>query len=72
MNTRIDDLFGWREPRDPSLGAMLIDTLPDPERWLDAPNMIFDGRSPIDLVGTDEEEMIVNLLRAVKNMESQS
>lgn len=37
-----------------------------PGAWLKTPNENLGGRPPIDLIGTDEEEKVSNLLNAVK------
>jgi len=36
----------------------------DPEAWLEAPNPRFSGRKPADLIGTDEEPELRNLIDA--------
>ncbi len=36
----------------------------DPEAWLEAPNPRFSGRKPSDLIGTDEEPELRNLIDA--------
>lgn len=47
------------------LDALLAAVVDDPERWLSTPSAQFGGRRPIDLVGTEEEVKIVDLLHAV-------
>ncbi len=39
----------------------------DPEVWLHTPNMHLGGESPIDLIGTPEEQRLRDLLRAIKH-----
>jgi hypothetical protein len=34
--------------------------------WLDSPNAWFDGRKPRELVGTEDEEAVRNLIRAIR------
>ena len=50
---------------DPTLENLLAGFFADPQLWLDTPNHNFGGRKPGDLVGTDEERKVYNLLRAV-------
>jgi uncharacterized protein (DUF2384 family) len=39
----------------------------DPRRWLDAPNDQLGGRKPKDLIGTEQEQHVRDLLRAIKH-----
>lgn len=41
--------------------------VPDSKRWINSPNDLFGGRKPRDLIGTDEEEELRNVIRAIKN-----
>jgi hypothetical protein len=41
--------------------------VPDSKRWVNSPNELFGGRKPRDLIGTEEEEELRNVLRAIKN-----
>ncbi len=50
---------------DPTLERLLGGFFAEPQVWLDTPNPNFGGRKPGDLVGTDEERKVYNLLRAV-------
>lgn len=38
----------------------------NPNPWLETPNARFDGRRPIDMIGTDEEKWICRVLYAYK------
>jgi hypothetical protein len=39
----------------------------DPDQWLNAPNDQFGGRTPADLIGTDDEQLLRDWTRRVKN-----
>lgn len=39
----------------------------DPEVWLHTPNEALGGDSPINLIGTPEEQRLRDLLRAIKH-----
>ncbi len=47
------------------LQGLLDSVLNDPESWLASPSIHFGGRPPADLVGTEEEHKIVDLLQVV-------
>ncbi len=38
----------------------------DPERWLNTPNDRFGGRTPNDIIGTEEEHLLREWIGAVK------
>jgi uncharacterized protein (DUF2384 family) len=38
----------------------------EPAQWLDTPNDQLGGRKPKDLIGTDREQLLRDLLRAIK------
>lgn len=38
----------------------------DPNEWLDTPNTELGGAKPKDLIGTDREQMLRDLLRSIK------
>jgi uncharacterized protein (DUF2384 family) len=38
----------------------------EPEKWLDMPNAMLGGEKPNDLIGTDREQLVRDLLRAIK------
>ena len=44
----------------------VAEILAEPERWLDTPNERLGGEKPRDLIGTDREQHLRDLLRAVK------
>ena len=50
----------------PELRELLYEVVDDPQKWLSTPSMQFGGRRPGDLVGTDEEPKIFDLLHAVE------
>jgi hypothetical protein len=50
----------------PELDKLLHAVVDDPETWLSTPSVQFGGRRPCDLVGTDEEFKIFDLLYAVE------
>jgi len=51
--------------RSTDLDKLLIELVDNPAAWLSAPSVHFGGRKPRDLVGTDEEYKLVDLLQAV-------
>jgi hypothetical protein len=50
----------------PELRELLDAVVDDPQKWLATPSMQFGGRRPAELVGTDEEPKIFDLLHAVE------
>jgi uncharacterized protein (DUF2384 family) len=42
------------------------DIFADPEAWLNTPLIQLRGRKPIDLIGTPEEELVRNMIAAIK------
>jgi uncharacterized protein (DUF2384 family) len=38
----------------------------DPAQWLDTPNDQLGGQKPRDLIGTEREQLLRDLLRAIK------
>ncbi len=53
------------EPADIVLDAASI--VADTERWLDTPNIQLLGRSPREMIGTEDEWLLRNLIRSVKH-----
>ena len=57
--------------RDPDetvdLRTLILSVVPDAEHWMDTPNPHFDFAKPKDLIGTEREKHLRNLVRAVKN-----
>jgi hypothetical protein len=51
--------------RSSELDALLMAVVEYPEGWMATPSAQFGGRRPIDLVGTEEEVKIFDILRAV-------
>ncbi len=49
----------------PTLDQLARDLLSDPAGWMATPNPNLGDRKPADLVGTDEEQKVYNLLNAV-------
>jgi hypothetical protein len=54
-----------RRPYSPRLYALLNSVLDQPETWMSTPSIQFGGRRPADLVGTEEEAKIFDILIAV-------
>ncbi len=52
------------ETRD--LRELVLDVVPDAERWIETPNPHFDGLKPADLIGTEKERHLRNLVRAIQ------
>jgi hypothetical protein len=48
----------------PGLDALLADVVEHPQNWMSTPSAQFGGRRPIDLVGTEEEFKIFDILHA--------
>ena len=59
----IDDTFCLTKSLP--LPQLLSTVLDDPEAWLSMPSAQLGGRKPADLIGTEEEQKIVDLLLAV-------
>lgn len=59
-----------KRQRDPdetaSLDGLIAEVVHDPEQWKRTPNDVLGGRKPTDLIGTDHEERLRELLRALK------
>ena len=51
--------------RSPELIELLATVVNNPDAWMTAPNVQFGGRPPDDLVGTQEESKIFDILHAV-------
>jgi hypothetical protein len=57
------------DPRPVIDPALLEDVgwfLDDPEAWFYRPNHEFEGRAPIELLGTPDEAMLRNCIQATK------
>ena len=50
----------------PELQELLYAVVDDPRKWLVTPSAQFGGRKPGELVGTDEEHKLFDLLHAVE------
>jgi hypothetical protein len=44
----------------------VADLIADPAQWLDMPNSQLAGQKPNDLIGTEREQLLRDLLRAIK------
>jgi Protein of unknown function (DUF2384) len=56
-----------RDPDEKSDLRKLIDEVIDePEQWLNAPNDQLGGEKPVDLLGSDRESLLRQLVRAIK------
>ena len=51
---------------DPDIRKEVADLLADPSEWLNTPNARLGGKKPGDLIGTDREQLLRDLLRAIK------
>jgi hypothetical protein len=54
-----------RRPRSTKLTALLNAVLDQPEKWMATPSLQLGGRRPAELVGTNEEVKIFDILNAV-------
>jgi hypothetical protein len=56
---------------DPDLGVdidtLIREVVPDPDTWKGTPNPSLGGYRPADLIGTPQEPILRNLLRAAKH-----
>jgi len=59
-----------KRARDPDETAdmrnLILKVIPDPEQWMDTPHYLLGGNKPKDLIGTDKEEPLRDLVRAIK------
>ena len=53
-------------PAEGDLRKEIESLLADPERWLNTPNGRFGGRTPIDLLGTEDEHLLRQWVLAMK------
>jgi DNA-binding transcriptional ArsR family regulator len=53
-------------PIDPALLKDVGDLVDDPEAWFRTPNVAFEGRRPIELLGTPDEATLRNRILAAK------
>jgi hypothetical protein len=51
---------------DPALLKDVGDFVDDPETWFHRPNMEFEGRAPIELLGTPDEARLRERIEAAK------
>jgi Protein of unknown function (DUF2384) len=51
---------------DPDIRKDVTALVADPSKWLDTPNSQLGGNKPKDLIGTDREQLLRDLLRAIK------
>lgn len=51
---------------NPDIEAEVRNALTNADQWLDAPNDSLGGAKPWDLIGTDREPLLRNLIRAAK------
>ena len=56
----------FRPAIDPALLKDVGECLDDPEGWFRTPNVIFEGRAPIELLGTPEEARIRERVEAAR------
>jgi Protein of unknown function (DUF2384) len=57
--------------RDPdesaNLEQLIAEVVPDADTWKQTPNAVLGGKRPIDLIGTPQERVLRDLLRAAKH-----
>ena len=53
-------------PIDPALLADVGGIVDDPEAWFRTPNVVFEGRRPIELLGTPDEQRLKDRVEAAK------
>lgn len=46
--------------------TLIAEVVKDPETWLDRPNDLLGGKRPRELLGTDSEERVRELVRSIK------
>jgi len=49
------------------LHRLIEEVVPDPPSWTNTPNPVLDGKRPVDLIGTRQEPMLRDMLRAAKH-----
>jgi len=58
-----------REPGmeiDPKLLSDVGEVMDDPEQWFHTPNSVFEGRKPVELLGTPDEPRLRNRIEAAR------
>lgn len=58
------DLFPGEEP---DLKKEVGNIVADPGRWLETPHDLLGGRKPLDLIDTDEQQLLRDLIRSIKH-----
>jgi hypothetical protein len=48
------------------LDGLIAELIADPDRWKETPNDVLGGRRPGDLIGTDQEGRLRELLYAIR------
>jgi hypothetical protein len=48
------------------LESLIAELIDKPDEWMDTPNDQLSGEKPRDLIGTNREERVRELLRAIK------
>ena len=48
------------------LKSLISEVIDKPDKWMDTPNDQLGGEKPRDLIGTDREERLRELARAIK------
>jgi hypothetical protein len=61
--TSANGLFSDEEP---DIEQEVKNLIADPGQWLDTPNTQLGGTRPKDLIGTDREQFLRDLLRSIK------
>jgi uncharacterized protein (DUF2384 family) len=66
MSSAVSQLL--RDPDETTDLQKLIDeVVPDPETWKQTPNPVLGGQRPLDLLGSPQEQILRDLLRAAKH-----
>jgi hypothetical protein len=59
-----------RTDRDPDeqveIESLISEVIDDPDRWLDTPHPMLGGLKPREMIGTDSEVRLRELVRAIK------
>jgi len=64
MRLHASDLF---PDETPDIYKEVGQIVQDPDHWLDMPNDQLGGRKPKELIGTDQEQHLRDLLRAIRH-----
>jgi hypothetical protein len=65
LRSATDSPVAELQARSPKLDELLAAVIDNPDIWLSTPSVQFGGRRPGELVGTEEEFKIFDILHAV-------